>query len=190
MVATTRERLIAAAASLLDSGGPEAVTMRAVGDAAGVSHNAAYKHFLDKDDLLAAVAAGELQRHGPPASGTTGDLPTARELMIGYVHWASRYPERFKLTFGRWTRANPGLKQAAEESRASLVAAVVAGQQAGELPAGEPERLAALLLALAHGAADLALSGHLAAGGKGKADPEDLVVDLCRYLESSRSNVC
>ena len=109
--------------------------------------------------------------------------------MIGYVRWASRYPERFKLTFGRWTRDNPGLAQAAEESRTNLVAAVIAAQKAGELPPGEPERLTALLLALAHGAADLALSGHLASGGKGKADPEDLVADLFRYLESSRPNV-
>lgn len=189
MIETTRDNLIAAAAKLLDSGGPGAVTMRAVGHAAGVSHNAAYKHFLDKDDLLAAVASRELQRQPNPASPTTGPTPTARDLMIGYVRLASRYPERFKLTFGRWTRDNAGLRQAAEESRTNLVAAVIAGQIAGDLPPGEPERLTALLLALAHGAADLALSGHLASDGKGKADPEDLVADLFRYLESSRPDV-
>ena len=52
----TDQRLIAAAASLLDSGGEAAVTLRAVALAVGVSHNAPYKHFEDRNALLAAVA--------------------------------------------------------------------------------------------------------------------------------------
>jgi Bacterial regulatory proteins, tetR family len=43
MVPTTRDALVAAAAQLLDAGGPEAVTLREVGHRAGVSHNAPYK---------------------------------------------------------------------------------------------------------------------------------------------------
>ena len=42
---TTAERIIEAAAALLDSGGESAVTLRAVGLASGISHNAPYKHF-------------------------------------------------------------------------------------------------------------------------------------------------
>lgn len=185
MAETTRESLISAAAKLLDGGGPEAVTMRAVGHAAGVSHNAPYKHFIDKDDLLAAVAGRELSRQPPVSGSSVGTRPTARDLMIGYVRWAQRYPARFKLTFGRWTRDNPALAEAADASRRNLVSAVLEAQAAGDLPPGEPERLTALLLALAHGAADLALSGHLAAGGKGNADPEDLVADLFDYLKGA-----
>ena len=52
----TSERLVTAAAELLDAGGEAAVTLRAVGSAIGVSHNAPYKHFVSRDDLLAAVA--------------------------------------------------------------------------------------------------------------------------------------
>lgn len=37
--------------------------------------------------------------------------------------------------------------------------------------------------ALVQGACDLALSGQLAASGKGAADPEDLVDDLLRLLK-------
>jgi hypothetical protein len=55
---------------------------------------------------------------------------------------------------------------------------VVAAQEAGQAPAGDPERVAALVLALAHGAADLALSGHLARDGRGHASAEDLIDDL------------
>ncbi|HTY72487.1 MAG TPA: TetR/AcrR family transcriptional regulator [Actinomycetes bacterium] len=50
-----RESLIDAGVELARAGGPEAVQLRAVSRAAGVSHNAAYRHFTDLDDLLAAV---------------------------------------------------------------------------------------------------------------------------------------
>lgn len=50
-----RDTLIAAGVELARTGGPEAVVLRAVARDAGVSHNAAYRHFADREDLLAAV---------------------------------------------------------------------------------------------------------------------------------------
>jgi len=187
MAENRRDSLIDAAAELLDRGGPAAVTLREVGRAVGVSHNAPYRHFTDKDDLLAAIASRELRRHVSPRPGPTGEgtsEPTARALMISYVRWALRHPERFRLTFGRWTRDHAELQAAADEARARLVDAVTRAQAASDLPAGDPERVTALLQALAHGAADLALSGHLAADGKGHAGPEELVADLFGYLQA------
>lgn len=186
MVESRRESLIAAAAQLLDRGGPAAVTLREVGRVAGVSHNAPYKHFADKEALLAAVASRELDRmsaNADAAATRAASQPDARTLMTGYVAWALRYPERFKLTFGRWARDDPDLAATASASRAVLLAAVERAQDRDELPRGDPERLAGLLLALAHGAADMALSGHLSAEGKGRAAPADLVADLFDYLK-------
>lgn len=177
-----REAMIAAAAELLDRGGPAAVTLRQVGKAAGVSHNAPYKHFADKQELLAAVAARELDQLSKSISrGGTG-VRSARGMAHGYVRRAVRYPERFKLVFGRWDREDPELREAASRSYGLLLTVVAEAQAAGELPAGDTERLASLIRALAHGAADLALSGHLKAGGKGAADPQDLVDDIFNYL--------
>jgi AcrR family transcriptional regulator len=51
-----RDALIDAGVELARSGGPHAVLLRAVSRKAGVSHNAAYRHFADQEDLLAAVA--------------------------------------------------------------------------------------------------------------------------------------
>lgn len=182
---STRERLIAAAAELLDQGGPAAVTLRGVGKAAGVSHNAPYRHFADKDALLAAVAARELARQGANLDRVGVSVADVQAMLQGYVRWALRYPERFRLTFGRWDRENAELGTAAGGARAALTRAVAAAQARGELPRGDPERLSALLLALAHGAADQALAGHLSASGKGAADAEDLVADLFAYLAAS-----
>lgn len=51
-----REALIGAGLELARRGGPNAVVLRAASRAAGVSHNAAYRHFANHEDLLAAVA--------------------------------------------------------------------------------------------------------------------------------------
>src|ERR1700681_5062026 len=52
-----REALLQAALRAIADVGPAAFTLREVARRAGVSHNAPYRHFRDKDALLAAVAA-------------------------------------------------------------------------------------------------------------------------------------
>jgi AcrR family transcriptional regulator len=185
----THGRLVAAAAELLDAGGRAAVTLREVGRRAGVSHNAPYKHFASKEQLLAAVASRELARHAEAMTAIrrrTSPIEALRAFSHGYIDWARAHPARFKLTFGSWMESNDELGEAADRSRDALVALVAAAQAKRQLPLGDPDRLASLFLALAHGAVDLALSGHLSAKGKGGADPEDLVDDLFRHLRTSR----
>ena len=50
-----RESLVEAGLELARTGGPDAVVLRAASREAGVSHNAAYRHFADHDQLLRAV---------------------------------------------------------------------------------------------------------------------------------------
>ncbi|MBO2452651.1 TetR/AcrR family transcriptional regulator [Actinomadura barringtoniae] len=184
---STREALVGAAAELLDEGGPEAVTLREVGRRSGVSHNAPYKHFADKEALLAAVAARELG-HRAVFLATAAEQPpgeAVRTAMHGYIAWALANPRRFKLVYGTWRTGSPELADAAHAARSRLVGLVTAAQKAGTLPDGDAERLTSLILALAHGAVDLALSGHLARDGKGRADPDDLIDDLFGQLAKS-----
>ncbi|MDF5758035.1 TetR/AcrR family transcriptional regulator [Spongiactinospora sp. TRM90649] len=189
MAPSTRETLVAVAAQLMDEGGLDAVTLREVGRRAGMSHMAPYKHFPDKQALLAAVAARELAAQGAAMSRVTGagGPPEAiiREVVHGYVAWAMAHPVRFKLVFGTWSAASPELGAAAAQAHAALAVAVVAAQRAGALPGGDPARVTGLLIALAHGAVDLALAGHLTSGGARPADPGDLVDDLLSYLRAA-----
>jgi AcrR family transcriptional regulator len=144
-VDSTRDRLVDAATELLDAGGPAAVTLREVGRRAGVSHNAPYKHFADKEDLLAAIAARELasQQRGVRRTDDKRPIDQLRAMMHGYVRWATRHPARFKLTFGAWSTDSDELANAATDARSALVTTVAAAQEAKELPAGDPERVAA-----------------------------------------------
>ncbi|WP_067472562.1 TetR/AcrR family transcriptional regulator [Actinomadura hibisca] len=51
-----RQALVAAGVELARTGGPEAVALRAATRSAGVSPNAAYRHFADRDALVHAVS--------------------------------------------------------------------------------------------------------------------------------------
>src|SRR5436305_9833089 len=51
-----RAALIDAGVELAQAGGPDAVVVREASRRVGVSHNAAYRHFPDRDTLVRAVA--------------------------------------------------------------------------------------------------------------------------------------
>lgn len=176
---TTRESLLVAATALLDDGGPETVTLREVGRRAGVSHNAPYKHFDDKQALLAAVAARELSEYAALLSAE-GDLATA---MRGYVRRALLFPARFRLVYGPWTADSAVLEQNAKEAWGALLLSVVAAQESGTLPAGSPTRLANLVRSVTHGAIALALEGHLAKGDE-PTTPEQLIDGFIALLHT------
>lgn len=183
-MSTTRDALVAVATELLDSGGPDAVTLREVGVRAGVSRAAPYRHFANKEDLLASVAAHGLRER--QRVRRTRRTSTAADALRADLHHLVRTalarPELFRLTYGRWTIDSDDLADAATTSRADFVQLVVAAQAEGALPPGDPERLTALVTAVAHGACHLALNRHLSRTGKGHADPNDLVDDILGYL--------
>ena len=59
-----RESLIDAAVEVATIDGPDAVSLRDVARRVGVSHNAAYRHFADRDELIRVVAARAMTRFG------------------------------------------------------------------------------------------------------------------------------
>jgi AcrR family transcriptional regulator len=189
MAPGTRDTLIEAATRLLDEGGVQAVTLREVGGRAGVSHNAPYKHFPSKEALLAAVAARELLRQREALEDTIARKRSPETVLRAAVHqyvgWALEHPARFRLVFGKWTIDSAELGAAVDSAQSVLVDVVAGAQGAGVLPRGDAVRLASLLRALAHGAADLASAGHLEARGKGHASADQLVDDLLRYLKAA-----
>ena len=186
----TRSDLLRAAAGLLEERGIEAVTLRAVGERAGVSRQAPYKHFVDKGELLSVLAARYFEHlAGEMLSAAEGadDGPFARlEAMLeAYARVALGGPARYRLMFGPEVRRRPYPKvhEAARGLYGRLVGVVAECQEEGKLPGGDPVELAALVYATAHGAVDLALAGH--AEEKGLNDPLALVRSLMAHLSGS-----
>ena len=162
-----REALLEAAIRLIAEVGPTAFTLREVARRAGVSHNAPYRHFRDRDDLLAAVAAQgfrELTRAMNEAAATKSDvLERLKHAGLGYVTFALRRPEHFTVMFDAPVskRKHPDSAAAGEESFATLLGFVKGCQDAGRLPSGDLRQMALLAWTMVHGIAKLAITGRL-----------------------------
>lgn len=182
--ASTRAALLRAASELLDEGGPEAVTVRAVGARAGVSRGAPYGHFADKEGLLAqlatdawlAVTAGleHLQADGRLSPSTR--LERALRTLIGL---SRERPHLYALMFGPAVGASPAALEVVGRSHdrfLEIVGAIVGP--------GDARRYGALLMAGAHGIASMELSGHLSEAKWGTTGDE-LVATLVASLPAS-----
>lgn len=162
----TRTAILLAASELLESGGPEAVTLRAVGEAAGVSRSAAYRHFDDKSALLSALAATALNTMATEIRAAAihdNMLVNLRRGSGAYVNFALQNPHHYQLVFGHIpvTSSTPHLEAAADSAMASLQELIEHAQSTGQLGGGPPRELATVLWVLLHGIAALQITGHL-----------------------------
>lgn len=159
--AATRRSLVRAASELLDAGGPDAVTLRAVGARAGVSRGAPYGHFTNKESLLTRLAvdawsslADEVdQLREDPNSTAVTRLGRA---VMALIEVGRRRPHRFALMFSTPAATPPAAAAASRLEKAflDLVTDLV-----GE---GDALRYGALLMSSAYGIAGMELTGHLA----------------------------
>jgi AcrR family transcriptional regulator len=162
-----REALLEAAIRLIAEVGPNAFTLREVARRAGVSHNAPYRHFRDRDDLMAAVAAQgfrELTEAMVEAAGERSDaLDRLKHAGLGYVGFALRRPEHFTVMFDApiSKRKHPNSAAAAEQAFGTLLGFVKGCQDAGRLASGDLRQLALLAWTMVHGIAKLAITGRL-----------------------------
>jgi AcrR family transcriptional regulator len=92
--------LLAAARQILDENGLQAVGLRETARRVGVSATAAYRHFTNKEDLLASVAAqGFHELAASMQNATRGANPLVRA-GLAYIEFANQNPGLFRLMFG------------------------------------------------------------------------------------------
>lgn len=163
-----RRALIDQALRTIDKLGVEALTLRGVGEALGVSRSALYRHFSDKQALVAAVARegfrtlrlGLLQawrRGGPGAAGfeAMGDA---------YLQFAVAHPSHYRVMFGRFVESgarDPELIDEATAAFQALVDALVEMQRHGSVRSDDPLMLARFVWSVTHGIAMLVIDGQL-----------------------------
>jgi AcrR family transcriptional regulator len=104
-----RTSLLEAAVATVAERGPQALVLRDLARQVGVSHNAAYRHFADRDELVTEVAAIAMERlvatlHERLERVSTDD-PVLRarqrlaEIGRGYVEFAVAETGLFRLAF-------------------------------------------------------------------------------------------
>lgn len=151
-----RAACLRAALDLLEESDEAAVSLRAVARRAGVSSNAPYRHYPDKEALLAALASHgfhELRRSLLTAeqAATAGQEIVA--LAQAYVRYALDHPALFRLMFSRpCTPSHPEVRAAGDAAYAVI--------------SQEPsEARVAGWWSLVHGLASLVLYGKLPRDG-------------------------
>ena len=139
-----RAAVLTAAGKLIEKEGLSGLSVREAARRAGVSHNAPYRHFPDRDALLAALAAEGFARLEEALEKRSG-----RELGEAYVRFALANPQRFRLMFGY-----PEIRAQAQSTYRRLSAAFAGA-------GSEAKFAAAAAWSLVHGLSHLILDGHL-----------------------------
>ncbi|MDP7722353.1 TetR/AcrR family transcriptional regulator [Mycobacterium sp. TY814] len=158
--ARSRARLLEAAAALLRSGGPSAVTVDAVTRAANVARATLYRHFPSGNDLLAATFSSLIPAAPmPPAEGSLrdrllalvlaqADLIAEAPAVLTAMAWLALGPDLQQLPApGRSLGAQnaiTGLRERIAQQYAAPFDALFDGPQAAEL--GEVDRSSAIAL--------------------------------------------
>ena len=180
-----RQALIDATLALAREKGARAVTLSDAAKHAGVSVAAPYRHFADKDALLAAAAEESFTIFtGRLADANhTGKTAVTRleNHSLAYLRFFAEFPERIELMFGIGLKIweYPGLLQAALAAFNELGNAVRGLADEGIIPADTTERRTHLFWYLMHGTATL---GIARAGPPNAPDPTVAMLELIRAV--------
>ncbi len=163
-----RRALIDQALRTIDELGGEGLTLRGVGEALGVSRTALYRHFSDRQALVAAVAREGFrtlrlalveawERHGRGAAGF--------DAMAGaYLQFAVEHPSHYRAMFGRFVESgarDPELIEEAQAAFQALVDRLVELQREGQAREDDPIMQARFVWSVTHGIAMLVIDGQL-----------------------------
>lgn len=184
-----RRALIEASLALISEQGFSALTLREVARRAGVTHAAPYRHFSDKEALLAAVAQEGFRSMAALMKERMDQEREPIERLsacgVAYVLFAVQHPAHFRVMFGpHFSRPadHEGLAKEGGSAFGLLVQTITQGQQAGVLRAGEPIPLALTAWALVHGLASLLVDQQLTQALEQGATPEALALSQTRLL--------
>jgi AcrR family transcriptional regulator len=136
-----RAAVLSAAWKMVEKEGVAGLSLREAARRAGVSHNAPYRHFADRDALLQALV-----EEGFAELRTALENRTGRELGEAYIAFALERPERFRLLFSG-ARADADLLARFAQSFGAL--------------GGDAGAAGAAAWSLVHGLAWLMLEGQL-----------------------------
>jgi AcrR family transcriptional regulator len=162
-----RAALIRAGLAILAEEGVQALSLRAAARRAGVSHAAPYRHFADKEALLAAIAEEGFNVLAAEVEAARERFPASPREQLeesgwAYVRFALAHPDHLRVMFSTLIedpQAYPGLWDAAGHAFNVLVEIVQAGQDAGIIIAGEARLLSVAGWTQMHGLS-LLLIGH------------------------------
>lgn len=182
-----RQKVLKASLALIEEGGLDRLSMREVARKAGVSHQAPYHHFGDREAILAAIATEgfaklkqEMERALEKTAAQRDDAIEASAR--AYVDFALRHPGHFQVMFRSDAVPIEKYPEALKNADAAFGAlAQVIDKHFADAPAEARQNLAFGCWAFTHGLATLLLDGPLARrAGMAKARQSELAEKVVR----------
>lgn len=175
------QEILCAACALLEENNIASLSLRAVAKKVGVSHTAPYRHFKDKESLLAGIAGVGYDQLATQIAEAVASHPTdpaaqLQEAGYRYVQMALCSPQCTQLMFSGILPCDdtyPELKESGDMAFNGLKTIIEEGQARGVFKQGEVELLALAAWSGIHGLSLLLIGGNL---------PEILSKDLDNRL--------
>jgi AcrR family transcriptional regulator len=163
-----KNSLIQAGVEILSEEGVSGLSLRKVAQRAGVSHNAPYFHFADKQALIAAISTEgyrQLYEQLARIRETYHDDPRRQlvEAAFMYLRFAQTKPAHFKVTFSNAVEredAYPALVEMADNLLGELIQIVDDCQKAGILHPAPAGAMAVSVWSAVHGFTSLLIDGQ------------------------------
>jgi AcrR family transcriptional regulator len=164
--------LVDAGLHLTRAGGPEALTIREATRRVGVSPNAAYRHFADREALLSAVASAIQHRMAArmQSSARRHASDRLRAVGVGYIKFALDEPGWFTVAFFGADPVGLHHETASAPPYLALVDALDAMVDAGVLAPNRRVGAEWPCWSAVHGFAELALRGPLRHASRREVD--------------------
>jgi AcrR family transcriptional regulator len=164
-----REEILCAASRLLEGNNIASLSLRAVAKEVGVSHTAPYRHFKDKESLLAGIAGLGFDRLAANLAAAVSSYPgdpagQLQEAGHQYVQLAMQHPQCTQLMFGGILPCDdtyPALRTSGDSAFDGLKYVIEEGQNLGVFKQGNIELLALTAWSGIHGLSLLLISGNL-----------------------------
>ncbi|WP_433182229.1 TetR/AcrR family transcriptional regulator [Actinoallomurus sp. CA-150999] len=161
-----RRALVDAGRELVREQGVAGLTLRAAAARAGVSAAAPYRHFPDKESLLAAVIAEGFTELAATMSEAEGTRPLERMHVIGqrYLAFADGEPALYRLMFGGAVpdrAAHPVLHAAESEAYAIMRTVIAEAIRAGDIHADSVDAVLLTMRCVMQGLAALIVDGQI-----------------------------
>lgn len=164
-----KNALINAGVEILSQEGIEGLSLRKVAQRAGVSHNAPYSHFPDKQSLIAAISTeGFKQLYANLDAAITSNPGDPKKQLqdgaLAYAQFAMDHADTFKIMFSgvlEKEKEYPAFVEISRRTFQRVVDIVRACQDAGLLRSTTPELTAVTVWGQLHGIVSLALEGQI-----------------------------
>lgn len=185
-----REEILCAACNLLEENNVASLSLRAVAKKVGVSHTAPYRHFKDKESLLAGIAElgfAELTQSMALAVAAHPDDPVKQLEEAGkqYVQKALKSPQCTQLMFGGILPCDftyPEFRAAGDMAFDGLKLIIQQGQLAGMFKQGDVELQALSVWSGIHGLSLLLIGGNLPEILSAETDTDILVAAVTETM--------